>query len=141
MNDNSIISRFRSQYGHLKKFGLKVDGVANLIEDYDVIAVSVPFVFDQRNLPKKFMGLHVRVGTTENSLPPEFQNLDRDKEYIWAYQRFELYVDRHADTIRKTLDNPAMTREEMLDALCFGDFNKHKERCMKLEAEGVIPRW
>lgn len=29
----------------------------------------------------------------------------------------------------------------MLDALCFGDFNKHKNMCIKWENDGTIPKW
>lgn len=85
------------------------------------------------------MGLDLREGVAE--LPKEFQNLTSDKEYIWAYQRFEEYVDNHADLIRDVLGNPEMTKEEMLDALCFGDFNSHKEKCIEWEKEEKIPRW
>ena len=50
-------------------------------------------------------------------------------------------MDNHTDLIRETLENPKMTREEMLDALCFGDFNKHKELCLSWEKEGKIPEY
>ncbi|HYG40338.1 MAG TPA: hypothetical protein VD908_17035 [Cytophagales bacterium] len=141
MTYDTIISKFKSQYGHLKKYGLKIHGVANLIADHNVISISTPFIFDRTKLPDKFLGLDLRNGTVENEMPPEFQNIDNDKEYIWAYQRFEEYVDNHTDIIRETLDNPTMTREEMLDALCFGNFKNHKEMCIKWENEAIIPKW
>lgn len=141
MNYDYIISEFNHQFDHLKRFGLKVHGVANLIDNYDVISISTPFIFDRTKLPCKFMGLALRDGTSEDELPIEFRNMHSDEEYIWAYQRFEDYVDAHADLIRETLENPKMTREEMLDALCFGDFNKHKELCITWEKEGKIPAY
>ena len=141
MNHEVIISNFNKQYGYLKKFGLKVHGVGHLIDDHNVISVSTPFIFDRSKLPQSFMGLDLRDDTAENEMPSEFQNIDGDKEYIWAYQRFENFVDNHGDLIRKKLDNPKMTKQEMLDALCFGDFNKHKAMCIKWENEGKIPKW
>ena len=141
MNYASIITEFERQYGHLKGFGLKIHGVGNLIADHNVISISTPFIFDRTKLPEKFMGLDLRDGIPENDMPPEFRNIASDKEYIWAYQRFEEYVDRHANHIRQTLDNSIMTRKQMLDSLCFGDFEKHKEMCIKWENEGTIPTW
>lgn len=139
-DSNTILNEFKRQFGHLKKYGLKIEGVADLMGN-GVISISKPFIFDNRKLPEKFMGLNIRGGTVDTELPVEFQNLDRDREYIWAYQRFEEYVDKHADLIRKTLGKPDMTRDEMLDALCFGDFRRHKEMCVKWENEGTIPKW
>lgn len=141
MNYHTIISEFTKQYGHLEKYGLQINGVANLIGDHHVISISIPFIFDRTKLPKSFMGFDLRSGTPENEMPPEFQNIESDTEYLWAFQRFEEFVDHHADTIRKTLDDPTMTREMMLDALCFGDFKKHREMCLKWENEGNIPKW
>jgi hypothetical protein len=141
MKHNEIIEEFKKQYGYLSKYGLQINGIGNLIAGYNVISISTPFIFDRTKLPEKFMGLDLRNGTNENEMPMEFQNIDKDKEYIWAYQRFEDYVDNHHDLIRKTLDNPGMTRDEMLNALCFGDFNNHKELCIKWENEGKIPKW
>jgi len=141
MNYETVITEFNKQYGHLKKFGLEVHGAGDLSYDDHVIFISTPFLFDRTKLPDKFMGLDLRDGTAEDVMPIEFQNIDQEKEYIWAYQRFENYVDTYADLIRKTLDNPKMTREEMLDALCFGNFNEHKEMCIKWENEGTIPKW
>ncbi|MBK8087574.1 MAG: hypothetical protein IPK31_06320 [Chitinophagaceae bacterium] len=139
MSYETIITEFKKQFGHLQKAGLEIHGIANLIGDLNVISISAPFIFNRTTLPKRFMGLNLREGIAE--LPKEFQYLNSDKEYIWAYQRFEEYVDNHADIIRDVLNNPEMKREEMLDALCFGDFNSHKEKCIEWEKEGKIPKW
>lgn len=141
MNYDSIILEFNKQYGYLKKYGLEVHGVGNVIGDHNVISISTPFIFERTKLPGNFMGLDLRDGIAENEMPAEFQKVDNNKEYIWAYQRFEDYVDNHSELIRRTLDKPNMAREEMLDALCFGDFNKHKNMCIKWENEGTIPKW
>jgi len=141
MNYDTIIAEFNRQYGYLRGFGLRIRGIANLIDKYDVISISTPFIFDRAKLPHKFMGLDVRDGINESDLPSEFRDLDPDKDYIWAYQRFENYVDNHATLIRNTLGNQNMTRGEMLDALCFGDFNKHKAMCIEWHKEGKIPDW
>jgi hypothetical protein len=141
MDRQLIIKEFYQQYGYLIEYGLKVNGIAHLIGDYNVISIQTPFIFDRTELPKKFMGVDVRDGTPENEMPNEFQISDNSTEYIWAYQRFEGYVDKHLDLIRKTLGNSSLTRAQMLDAICFGDFESHKKMCTKWEAEGTIPKW
>jgi hypothetical protein len=139
LNHEAIITEFKKQFGHLQKAGLEVHGIANLIGDHNVISISTPLIFNRTKLPEKFMGLDLREGIAE--LPKEFLNANNDKEYIWAYQRFEEYIDNHADLIRDVLLNPEMKKDEMLDALCFGDFNRHKEKCIEWEKEGKIPKW
>lgn len=141
MNSKSIISAFTSRYEHLKKDGLKIQGIASLIGGIDAISVSTPFIFDNRLIPQEFMGLKVRKGISEDDLPEEFKNIDNEKEYIWAYQRFESFVDNNCDLIRRRLGSDQMSREEMLDAICFGDFMAHKTQCIKWEMEGAIPKW
>ncbi|HYG37366.1 MAG TPA: hypothetical protein VD908_02050 [Cytophagales bacterium] len=141
MNSQSIIAAFISRYGHLQKDGLKINGKANLIGETNVISISTPFIFDNRLIPNEFMGLTVRRGINENDLPDEFKNSDKEIEYIWAYQRFEIFVDNHSDLIRQKLGNIHMTRDEILDAICFGDFETHKTQCKKFEVEGKIPKW
>ena len=140
MNTDNILNAFRSQYGHLKKYGLKIEGIANLIDDCNVICVSIPFIFDCRQLPNRFRELDLRISIIESEMPEEFKKIDKSKEYIWAYQRYEKYVDKNADIICKTLGKQ-MSRDEMLDALCDRDFKAHKQRCIKWENEGKIPQW
>jgi len=140
-DSDNILKKFTRQFGHLKKLGLEIDGIADLGLDYQVISISTPFIFDNRLIPKTYMGYVVRSGTQETNLPVEFRNIYSEKEYIWSYQRFERFVDSNEDLIRTKLNNPTMTRDEMLDALCFGDFKKHRESCIKSEEEGKIPKW
>ena len=138
--NDQILNNFRSQYGYLKKFGLKIEGIASLMDE-NVISVSHPLIFDNRLLPKNFKGLTVRAGINDFNLPEEFKIINNQKEYIWAYQRYEQFVDGHFDEIRSKLENSELTRIEMLDALCFGDFEEHKKKCIAWEAEGKIPAW
>ena len=141
MVSDKILSEFKKQYGYLSKYGLQIIGIGNLGDEHNIISISTPFIFDHTKIPEKFMGLDIRDGTPEDEMPLEFQNINKETEYIWAYQRFEDYVDNHTDLIRGALDNPTMTRQEMLDALFFGDFNKHKAICIKWENDGTIPKW
>ena len=135
-----ILKNFESKYAPLKKKGLKVEGL-NMIDPKrkkHVIMISKPFLFDNRTLPKVYEGLEIK-SKIEGSLPDEFKPSVDKKEYLWAPSRFEQYVDRCANELRKKFNNPGMTREEMLDALAFGSFEDHKRKCVQLMSEGKIP--
>ncbi len=135
-----ILKNFESKYSTLKKKGLRIEGL-NMIDPKrkkHVIMISKPFVFDNRTLPKTYEGLEIKA-KIEGVLPEEFKISPDKKEYLWAPNRFEKYVDRCANEIRKKFNNPAMTREEMLDALAFGNFEEHKRKCITLVKEGKIP--
>ncbi len=58
---------------------------------------------------------------------------------MWAPQHFEKFVDRCSTEIRKSFNSPEMTREDMLDALAFGNFEEHKKKCIQLMNDGKIP--
>lgn len=75
MNNDTVISEFNKQFGHLKKYGLKVHGIGNLISDHNVISISTPFIFDRTKLPDNFMGFDLRDGTPENEMPSEFKTM------------------------------------------------------------------
>jgi hypothetical protein len=136
LSHDQILAEFRKQYGHLEAEGLVIRYIGNVIEYHYAIWIEHPLIFDQRKLPKWFMGIEVRDHISDIDSIPEFQIEDRDTEYIWDYKRFEKFVDRNSALIRQKLGNPNMTREEMLDVLCDGDFNKHKEDCLRWEKEG-----
>jgi len=110
-----------------------------------VINVTRPLVFDNRLLPKSFEGLEVKA-VISGDMPMEFK-IDRTKpdwqksEYIWAPERFENFVDRCSDDIKKKLGNPKMTRDEVLAALCFGNYEEHKKKTQQLIKEGKIPSY
>lgn len=139
------LERFEKKFGHLKKKGLRINGLKMIDpkRKKHVIDVSRPLVFDNRLLPKSFEGLEVKT-IIHGDLPTEFK-IDRTKpdwqkkEYIWAPERFESFVDRCGLEIKKQLGNMNMTRDEMLSALCFGDFEAHKKKTELLVLEGKVP--
>jgi hypothetical protein len=139
------LERFEKKFGHLKKKGLRINGLKMIDpkRKKHVIDVSRPLIFDNRLLPKSFEGLDVKM-IIHGDLPTEFK-IDRTKpdwqkkEYIWAPERFEHFVDRCSTEIKKQLGNLNMTRDEMLSALCFGDYAAHKEKTDQLVKEGKLP--
>ncbi|MFI5150638.1 MAG: hypothetical protein ACHQRM_12945 [Bacteroidia bacterium] len=131
------LKRFELKFAHLKKLGFRINGLVMIDpkRKSHAIDVSRPLIFDSRLIPKKFEGLPIKC-KIYGELPVEF-NVDREKkEYVWAPERFEKYVDRCATEIKKTLNNPAMNRNEMLSALCFGNFEEHKVKYMQLIQQG-----
>jgi hypothetical protein len=144
-----ILKSFETKYGYLKKKGLTIEGLAMVDpkKKKHVIKISRPLVFDNRQLPKKFEGLDVKTNIQmKEDMPSEFK-VNRakpdwfKKEYIWAPERFEKYVERCSDEIKKNLGNPNMSKKEMLDALCFGDFKEHKKKVQTLIKEGKLPAY
>lgn len=136
-----ILKDFESKYAGLKKKGLRVEGM-NMIDPKrkkHVIMISKPFVFDNRTLPKIYQGIEVK-SKIEGGLPDEFK-VEAGKGYVWAPSHFEKFVDRCSTEIRKKFNNPEMSREEMLDALAFGNFEEHKKKCIQLMNEGKIPKF
>jgi hypothetical protein len=137
-----ILKHFETKYGSLKKKGLRIEGLSMIDpkRKKHVIMVSKPFIFDNRQLPKVYEGLEIK-SKIEGILPKEFA-IKKDavkKEYVWAPNKFEKYVDRCAEEIRVQFGNPAMTRQEMLDALAFGNFEEHKKKSVQMMKEGKIP--
>lgn len=141
------LKRFETKFSHLKKFGLRVNGLAMIDpkKKTHVIQVSKPLIFDNRLLPKRFEGLDVK-GKIQGELPQEFV-INRDqadwhkREYIWAPERFVKFVERCSDEIKGKLQNPKMNKKEMLAALCFGNFDEHKIKTELLIKEGKIPAY
>src|ERR1043166_5707200 len=137
-----ILKHFQDKYGTLKKKGLRIEGLSMIDpkRKKHVIMVSKPFMFDNRQLPKTYEGLDIK-SKIEGNLPKEFA-INRDavkKEYVWAPKRFEKFVDRCSEEIRKEFANPGMTRVEMLDAVAFGNFEEHKKKSLQLMKDGKIP--
>lgn len=139
------LDRFEKKFAHLKKKGLRINGLKMIDpkRKKHVIDVSRPLIFDNRLLPKTFEGLDVKT-IIHGDLPSEFK-VDRTrpdwqkKEYIWAPERFENFVDRCSVEIKKQLGNPTMSREDLLSALCFGDFEAHKNKTQLMVKEGKLP--
>lgn len=144
-----ILKSFETKYGHLKKIGLTIEGLAmvDVKKKKHVIKISRPLIFDNRLLPKKFEGLDIKTNIKLNAdMPTEFK-VDRTepdwhkKQYIWAPERFEKYVNRCEKEIKSQLNNPLMSKQEVLDALCFGNFEEHKQKSMQLIQEGKLPAY
>ena len=139
------LDNFKVRYKHLEKKGLRILGLKLIdpAKKSHVLEISRPLIFDSRVIPDRYEGLKIK-RRIHGSLPEEFQ-IDREavdwhkKEYVWAPERFEKYVDRCSEEIQKQLGIENMSREDMLDALCFGNFEEHKEKVRKLIEEGKLP--
>jgi len=139
------LDNFKERYKHLEKKGLRILGIKLIDPEKKthVIEISRPLIFDSRVIPDRYEGLRVK-RRIHGPLPEEFQ-IDRDsvdwhkREYVWAPERFEKYVDREGGKISKALGNPEMSREDMLNAICFGNYQAHKEKVEKLIDEGKLP--
>jgi hypothetical protein len=128
---NKVVEKFKKDYGNIPHLKMNVflgspDSIAWFI------IVNHPFIFDHKKIPKKYLGFEIQGSTLLDDLPVEFQVKDTTQEYIWAPWRFEKFVDRCIDSIRQELGNHNMSRDEILDALCFGDFQAHVSRCKKI---------
>ena len=141
----NILAQFKKKYKFLEDRGLRIIGlkVVDPEKKTHVIEISRPLIFDSRMIPDRFEGLKIK-RRIHGNLPEEFQ-IDRDaidwhkREYIWAPERFEKFTDRCFNEIKKELNDPDISSEEVLDALCFGDFQAHKEKCQRLIEQGKIP--
>jgi hypothetical protein len=102
-----VLERFRKKYQHLEECGLKINGLQEINSEKrtTVISISKPLIFDSRLIPDKFEGLKIK-RTIHGKLPEEFKVRKPDNDgnmldYIWAPERFEKFVDRHTEEIRK----------------------------------------
>ena len=144
-----ILKSFETKYCYLKKKGLTIEGLAmvDVKKKKHVIKISRPLVFDNRLLPKRFEGLDVKTNIKLSTEMPKEFNVDRTqpdwhkKQYIWAPERFVKYVERCEKEIKAQLNSPQMTKPEMLDALCFGNFEEHKLKSLQLIKEGKLPAY
>ena len=139
------LANFKERYKHLEKKGLRILGLklVDPTKKSHVLEISRPLVFDSRVIPDRYEGLRIK-RRIHGALPEEFQ-IDREavdwhkKEYVWAPERFEKYVARCSAEIRTQLGNEDLTDDELLDALCFGNFKAHKEKVEAMIAAGDIP--
>lgn len=118
---NQIVEEFRREYGHIH--GLKIDGIGNCHGSV-VLGITTQLIFDRRLIPESYLGVPVYGLIAE--VPEDFKQF---KEYIWAPENYEYFVDHHAEEIRKELSNPDMSHDEMLSALCGMEFHKFVEMC------------
>lgn len=133
-----VLERFGRKYAHLKEKGLRIDGLAEIdsVRKYKVIKVSKPFIFDNREIPDKFEGIKLQKRIS-GELPDEFR--ENKETFIWAPAKYERFVDRCAEEIKQSLGEEEMTRDEMLDAVCGGDFDAHVVKVTQWAKEGKIP--
>ncbi len=118
---NDIANEFRKKHPRLNFQGLgNVHGSLELV-------VKHPFIFDNRLIPSSFLGLPVRASLSE-PLPDDFEVFSG---YVWAPENYANFVDNHVDEIRRTLGNPEMSRDEMLNALIGMPFEEWVEQCRK----------
>lgn len=136
-----VLEKFKAEFNHLP--GIHNIGYGNNHGSTWVIDYSHPFIFDQRKAPPAvYLGVDVKGGSPGSEMPEEFQTGDVKQEYVWAYQRYEKFVDRCGDQIGQELGNPNMSREEMLDALTpGGNFQSWRSQCQIWEEQGTIPRY
>jgi hypothetical protein len=135
-----VLAKFKEEYRHIPK--LKIgDWIGIYHGGTWAIHVEYPFIFDKRKIPSSYLGIDIRGGTQTVDMPKEFQVKDNKKEYVWAPERYEEFVDRCADEIRKELGEPNMSRYEMLSALCGRDFKEHSAQCKEWEKKGLIPSY
>jgi hypothetical protein len=160
MTHLELITEFEKDFSHLKRFGMRIDGTGHrwspeleedlpFINDWDevdpeavTITVFHPFIFDSRQLPEKYKGVEIRKGHYSNDgmvpiahpmyFPLEFDYCG-DMHELWDPQRYFTFVDRCENDIREILENPGLTKKEMLDLLTGGDFQKHIEQCEEWE--------
>ena len=116
-----IDKEFEKEYGYICE--LEIHGISNCHGSL-VIGVSRPFLFDTRLLPEYFLGFPVYVMVKD--MPEDFAIY---KDYIWAPENYENYVDLHEDEIRQKFADPNMTRREMFDLLCGKDFDEWIKQC------------
>jgi hypothetical protein len=134
-----VLEGFKKEYSHIPRLRIK-DRLGIYHGGIWVIIVEHPFIFDYRKIPKRYFGIEIKGGPLMKNMPKEFQVRDSEKEYVWAPERYEKFVDRCTDEIRKELGDMSMSREEMLNALCpGGDFKAWIRQSREWEKEGKIP--
>lgn len=58
-DDRETLEAFKREFGHLKKEGLEIHGLASL-GDENVISVSLTSTFNKNKIPKSYRGLIIR---------------------------------------------------------------------------------
>ena len=100
-----------------------------------MLVVNRPFVFDKRDAPDSFLGLNVRY-TLSEAIPEGFEVNSR---YVWAPENYLAYVKAHPQIIQARLNNPEMSRDEMLHALVGMPFDDWIKQCQKWGYTQMLP--
>jgi hypothetical protein len=132
-----VFDRFQAAYGQIK--GVTIDGPGIYHCGEWIIYLTHPFIFDRRTLPEYYLGIRILSGRAL-PLPPEFEGQRLPRAYVWAPNNFERFVDRCGGEVRSQLRRPAMTREEMLDALLGHSFEEFRRRYHDAVRKGILPR-
>jgi len=154
MTVEDFLDAFTSEYYHLTDNGLIIIGVyidsalsdnealkigiSKSLESYDEIipkhchlSVMHPFIFDNRKIPEYFRGIKVLNVVQWDSIPQEIEDPVFDPagfETNHTPEQYESYVRDNMLEIRKILQQPDLSYEDALDAICFGDFEKYQNR-------------
>lgn len=152
---HKIIEDFRKDHRYLFDNGAEIRGVFGEMEDAGSdgeismgisvgfndedmvnpfkchISLWVNFFTDHRKIPKFYKGVKVLTVVDTSTEPEEFKFDDGTREFIPLEEikmpeRYEDYVRYNADLIREKLGDYNMTYQDMLDALCWGDFEKYR---------------
>jgi len=81
------------------------------------------------------MGFKISKVYTEKSIPAEIDEIVLDPagfKTAWTPDQFRNYAHRNASRIRKKLNDPNMTEDDILDAISLGNFAKY---CDEYEEE------
>ena len=153
MKAEHLLLEFHKNHGYLERYGLKVVGlyheddyddgegltinIGQSIESEDDIipeqchlSVMHPFIFDNRKIPKVYMGVRVLNIVRADTMPSELEEIVYDPagfEMNYTPGQYFAFIQENMDLIRATLKEPEMSFDEMLDAICFGDFNKFQQ--------------
>jgi len=103
---------------------------------YYHISLWVNFLTNYRKIPKFYKGIRILTVVKSSTEPEEFDFDDGTREFIpfdeiKLPERYEEYVNNHADEIRAKFGDENLTKKEILDALCWGDFKKYKRKYYK----------
>ena len=152
---SNIIDEFMKDYPKLFEAGAEVKGVFGQKDDENSegnfniaicigfeenemvnpfnchLSLWVSFFTDHRKIPKYYKGMRVLAIVRDDTEPEElkFDDGTQDSyslEEINLPQRYIDCVINRPDEIRNKLGDQSLTFQEMLDALCWGDFEKYK---------------
>ena len=153
MKVRDLIEAFWQEYMALEEFGLNIIG---LYQEFDThegeeltigvgqelepeddfipeqchLSVMHPFLFDNRKVPKIFMGVRVMNVVQYSTFPPEIEEIEYDPAGFEVHEtpdKYCRYVENNSSLIRDALHDNDMTFDDMLDAICWGDFHKYEE--------------
>jgi len=152
MKVKEFLEAFKNKYNALEEYGLNMMG---LYQEFDThvgeeltigvgqelepeddfipeqchLSIMHPFLFDNRKIPKFFMGVRVINVVQAPTFPPEIEEIEFDPsgfEVRETPDKFRRYVENNSSLIRSTLHDNNMTFDDMLDAICYGDFEKYQ---------------